>query len=65
MVWALMTFSLILWAYIYAEWISCSGPFPGTCTKGGCFSPQKAEDCILYGCYNVPGVNVECGYYFF
>jgi len=51
---------LVVGANIYADWINCSGPFPGTCTQGGCRDPQKAEDCKLIACMNMPGNDVTC-----
>jgi len=47
-------------AKLYAAWVNCSGPYPGTCTQGGCESPQYAYDCWLFGCLNGKGGNVKC-----
>lgn len=33
-----------------ADWVNCSGPFPGTCTQGGCRDPKSAGGCSLKGC---------------
>ena len=35
---------------MYGSWVNCSGPFPGTCTQGGCLNPESAEGCYLRGC---------------
>ena len=47
-------------AISYAEWINCSGPFPGTCTQGGCQNPESAEDCWLRKCAGNPSSNINC-----
>jgi len=48
---ALVIMVLIVGAVkVYGSWVNCSGPFPGTCTQGGCNSPKEAKGCVLYGC---------------
>ena len=53
---------LVVVANIYAQWVNCSGPFPGTCTQGGCRNPQWADDCWLHNCMDVANNNLKCDY---
>lgn len=40
-----------------SEWIKCKDNF-SRCTEGGCESPTRAEDCMLYNC--IDGEDVHC-----
>ncbi len=40
-----------------SEWIKCKDNF-SRCTEGGCESPIRAEDCVLYNC--IDGRNLQC-----
>jgi len=56
-----LAFFLVLFGAlnVYAEWINCSGPFPGNCDQGGCMNPDRAEVCVLYGCDGGPAICVK------
>lgn len=59
----IMVAVLLLFGFIavsYADWVNCSGPFPGTCTQGGCLDPIVAEDCYLKFCTGNPQIQVHC-----
>ena len=55
---ALLFFGFL--AVSYAGWINCTGPFPGTCTQGGCLDPIFAEDCWLKQCMGNPTLQIQC-----